>query len=67
MDHSTALKKELGDVRATGRCQDNIPLRGPFLESVESCFNSFADNMVTLSVNKTKLTGLLARTCAFIL
>lgn len=83
MDHSTVLKKELSDVRAKsrqnwykddavelssrGQCQDNFPLRGPFLESVESCFNSFADNMVTLSVSKTKLTGLLAGTCAFIL
>ena len=52
---------------------------GPFLESPDNLrarkavvvyiqergFNSFADNMIKLSVNKTKWTGLLARIRAF--
>ena len=58
--------------------QTHLSLGAPFFENPDSeksvvifiqdrCFNSFAKNIIRLSVKKAKLTGLLARTLALIL
>ena len=58
--------------------QTTFSLGVPFFESPDNeksvvifiqdrCFNSFTENIIRLSVKKTKLTGLLARTRALIL